>query len=375
MPIWLRRAALLMAVFSSWASAEPPAAFQKQCLGDGQAQAKFEEIKASSGFNSQQIPITSASELDECWKRTYVRNHYKFVVFRDPQSEAPGEISGLVTTTQSDLNPAVCLQKSLALLQALQEPSTEAVLKRYQARFSWMWDDPDIGPATWIHCQTAWLAGEAPPAYAYFASLRALLNQFLNQLVEKVDAKGCFYDPSADRSICWDERKELPSPRLATLESIPTQEDSIRAAIEGYEALLAKEEGYPLFSLFERMNLEITDLRLRAALLRDHGAAGVLENPSDRPFEALPLIARLTVRYLDRLRSRQPRLYEETIGASTANRTQVVRLFQTAQAAYEDWLKILSEKTGRTAADAEVPLWHDFLADRKKLGLETKTTR
>lgn len=328
---------------------------QKLCLTPAEiaAAASSETLKT---FKDASI----TSNPKHCWKTVLVRNNSKFVIFRVLDGVRKGEITSWVTHVPRDANPGVCFQRSLTYLASLGDPSVGRLLLRAHKDLLWMWDDPDIGPASWLSCETPWLNGEKKADSLYYFSLGQLIRLLQYQLYREAEGKACFYSAASDAEICWEGLQTLPPLNALTFSN---ELDSDKELL----LILKKEYEGPnrIFELLKKLNSESLRTRFQVLLLEKEGPDSLFSEENPDVDLTFPAVARLTSAYFLKLKKESPETYTRFLEAGH-NRESLRLLMKETRESSNLWQTAL-EKKKRFLNETEIHFWKTFQKESRKL--------
>jgi hypothetical protein len=296
-------------------------------------------------------PITPTTFVSgTCDKRIYTRDGRRIVAYR----KGPRSLGIKTANAVSE----ACWTAALAHLHTLELPLADKILDAYQRAFPQLWDDLDLGPASYVSCA-------ADPAHEQYNETLTIL---LHELQHELRRDGCLFNATSGEDFCYALPTKLPGRALARLDHMPVGDPEERSFYELLQHMYLVDVDQPPLMLFDELDAYLSTARVWTAMLRKLGAPQLLDGKGHHMYLPLPLFALYSVRYLEALRVKQPKRYAEVFGPDTANRRTLMRLLDECGRAYDDWVAALAA-VGAVPTEGERALWAAYLATRAQARL------
>lgn len=298
---------------------------------------------------------------DKCWKRVYERSGYRLVIYRPFEARTAGNGRGAATveglTVQAGGERVSCLAESLSRISALGLPYSDEVIEKHRASHPKEWRDPDLTPERWLTCEPA-------SAVDRFASL----GTFLHELNHGLRRESCLNIPSRGAPVCFDLPANLPTRSLAKLDSFPTTNPQSLQLLKAFDDLYMKVGDTEPLMLFDEVIGYAITTDAKTASLRKFGRDSVFRTKTKREYIALPQMLVYAVRYLAKLREKDPALYAQVFSAGSENSRSLRDVFTWAERSYTEWLAALKD-AGGAPYEPETRFWKMYRDLKKELEL------
>lgn len=329
------------------------------CLDDSQVQSLLSKaqslVDTAARMDGDAVAGQSDLVSDQCWKQIYVRGNYRIVLYRNPNEEVGSVQMVARNIRQLGISHRECLQRAVADSNSL-SPIFANILGRYHAEHGWLWNDPDIGPVTWLEC------GRKRDV-AYFESLAG----FLHELNHPLKQDQCLFLASAANHLCFRFDKRLPPRSLAKLEDFPTQDPYIRRMLTGVQHNYLNQTDAPFHLLLDELNCYIVSTRVVARVLDKWGKAALFEKGTrQRTMILLPLFLVYAVQYLEKFQEEDSESFAKHFSRGGQNCQALSMLLNDAEAGYLEWLKAL-ERVKEKPEQIEESLWRKYLGMKRQL--------
>ncbi len=326
------------------------------CLQDKQVSSVLRVLEklADTDVNSSNS-LKANSKLIEttCNKRVYEKNSYRLLVYQNPVA-ADGVVQGSISNIEN-VGSKECLFAAVSQAGVL-SPSFKEIIDLHKQKWSWLWDDYDIGPAKWLNCKDRKTSD-------WFESIAT----FIHELNHEIREGSCLRFAKDSSNLCFDLDSALPLRSIAKLESFPTKNSNQLAGLIFFQKTYLTDLDQPPLYLFDELNSYILTTRAYSNILKKNGQSAIFKEES-RPVIVLPLFLLYSVLYVERLSKSHPDLYKKNFVLKPENITALKMLLAEGENTYRSWLFILKENS-KPQKEVEKNLWEDYLRERSKFKL------
>lgn len=339
-------------------SSEPKKAVDPNCIPDKAIQ---EILKSSEPLIDSMSQVQADATLktvlsdESCFKRSYIRGAYKILMFRDPNDKRHTVLASVKVAKKFEIDADQCLVRALSDLKILDSSFTDKIIKLHQDRYQWLWNDADIGPVNWLTCTKE-------KDVNYYDSLAV----FIHELNHEIREEECMVSAIDQEKLCFKLDKNLPNRSIAKIDKIPAKDKDDEESLARIQTLYLSATDQPPYLLFDELNSYILTTKIQSALLTKFGKETLVGKSGKRARTYLPLLELFSVRYLNQLKLKNPKLYAEYFSSNGENYKNLNKLFIESERTYQD-LKVAFKANDISLVDFEKDLHDQYIKLKQKL--------
>lgn len=218
---------------------------------------------------------------------------------------------------------SACPSLAVDSLKALGFSPIESVIEKHKQNFLPKWVDEKSELTAWIKkCDDR-------NSRAFNESIGI----FAKNLTHQLRNKDCLFVGGIKDEMCFSGTSEMPPTEIARLETISGDSADETEFAKELEKILMTDQKESVILLFDQLNGSSILSQAQSGLMR-HFQQG-------RPRNPLPFVMTMTIRYLEKLRTKNPKAF--SVFAKKGENAENLRvLFRIAESSYLAWLEALS---------------------------------
>jgi len=319
------------------------------------------QIKADSWAVKHSVPLKDTVLVEAtCKKRIYKRGTFilEFWIYQN-NSRTFRRIYRAKENIPSKMIPKKCIAEAIDELDKVGVDFVKTMFDLFKSRY--VQKDGDH----WLEIASGFLKCRKEKDKDYFTKLLVFVHE-INHFLRK---DGNIYSCRIGKYLKFKLGKDLPKREIAKFEQFPTNKEEELSLYNNIQNNYINRLGnMPLILLFDELNAFTSTLEVLTALLKAYGNKAVFYSGKGEKytFVHIPLFLNYVLRYLHKLKSVYPNLYERYFIKNPSNMINALILCEEGESVYRKWLSVM-EKNGREQMETEAKLWKMYHEEKKKV--------
>jgi hypothetical protein len=313
-------------------------------------QSKAERNVDTAADAEKQPPGESQLVVDQCFVKVFSRRGYRWSIIANPDDKYLGDSVRFWKEKPKEVDGAVCLNRLVSTIDALNVSAFSKILHDYRERFKDIWDNPDLGPLQTLSCPKS--DTEAMEDYP----------DTIGWMNEQLTRGPCYKLPPNSDPVCffWSTPETYAPDIYHGIDPSRFSGEEAKTIAQWQEfVFIGTRSPYILISAILRRSLAY---EVSMALNEKHFIKRNLS--TDAHAVLLPLYMDLLYKYLENLKIKFPEMFAYN-GAETKD--SIVAVTNYVEQVYAKWSQLLKNE-GISPSPAATQLWSEYKDSKAKAG-------